>query len=192
MACMLLCEVSEPNFTGGDMRYGIQLRGKRVAPRYAAAQTIRLVNMRRGYVSAQAEVPAVGQSWVDLFNLLAEHKVDILVCGGIDMASRESLSAGGITVIDNVACSADQVLGATPEIDARYEAAWLRQVRERGVGEDDLASALERMKEDDKSTLGSQMECLKEIGFEMVDCWYKNFGLVVYAGRKRISNREDR
>ncbi len=94
------------------MRYGIQLRGKRVAPRYAAAQTIRLVTMRRGYVSAQAEVPAVGQSWVDLFNLLAEHKVDILVCGGIDMASRESLSAGGITVIDNVACSADEVVAA--------------------------------------------------------------------------------
>jgi uncharacterized metal-binding protein/predicted Fe-Mo cluster-binding NifX family protein len=94
------------------MRYGIQLRGKRVAPRYAAAETIRLVTIHRGHVSAQAEVPAVGQSWVDLFNLLAEHKVDALVCGGIDIVTRESLSAGGITVIDNVACAVDEVVAA--------------------------------------------------------------------------------
>jgi tRNA (cmo5U34)-methyltransferase len=98
----------------------------------------------------------------------------------------------GVLCEGGVFINADQVLGATPEIDAQYKAAWLRQVRERGVGEGDLASALERMKEDEMSTLGSQMQSLQEIGFEMVDCWYKNFGLVVYAGRKRIGNREGR
>jgi tRNA (cmo5U34)-methyltransferase len=98
----------------------------------------------------------------------------------------------GVLCEGGVFINADQVLGATPEIDAQYKAAWLRQVRERGVGESDLASALERMKEDEMSTLSSQMKYLEEIGFEMVDCWYKNFGLVVYGGRKRTSNREDR
>ena len=86
---------------------------------------------------------------------------------------------------EGVFVNADQVLGATPEIDAQYKAAWLRQVREEGVAEGDLAAALERMKEDEMSTLASQMKCLEDIGFQMVDCWYKNYGFVVYAGRKR-------
>jgi hypothetical protein len=33
--------------------------------------------------------------------------------------------------------------------------------------------------------LSSQMKWLENIGFEMVNCWYKNYGFVVYSGRKR-------
>jgi len=94
------------------MRYGIQLRGQRVAPRYASAQTLRVVTLRRGFVIAQAEVPAVGNSWADLLKLLNEHQVDVLICGGIETATRESLNSAGITVVENVACSADEALTA--------------------------------------------------------------------------------
>jgi tRNA (cmo5U34)-methyltransferase len=90
----------------------------------------------------------------------------------------EVLCDGGVFI------NADQVLGATPEIDERYKAAWLRQVREQGVEEGDLAAALERMREDEMSTLGSQLRELEEIGFRMVNCWYKNYGFAVYSGRK--------
>jgi len=90
---------------------------------------------------------------------------------------------------EGVFINADQVLGATAEIDEQYKAAWLRQVREQGAGEGDLAAALERMKEDEMSTLGSQMSTLEDIGFRMVDCWYKNHGFVVYAGRKSGSGQ---
>ena len=86
---------------------------------------------------------------------------------------------------EGVFINADQVLGMTPEIDEEYKAAWLRQVRERGVDEVDLAAALGRMEEDEMSTLGLQMKYLEDIGFGMVHCWYKNYGFVVYAGRKR-------
>jgi hypothetical protein len=58
-------------------------------------------------------------------------------------------------------------------------------VRSKGVSEDDLAAALERMGEDKMSMLSSQMKCLENISFEMVNCWYKNYGFVVYSGRKR-------
>jgi tRNA (cmo5U34)-methyltransferase len=88
---------------------------------------------------------------------------------------------------EGVFVNADQVLGATAEIDEQYKAAWLRQVREQGVRESDLAAALERMKEDEMSTLDSQLKFLEEVGFGIVDCWYKNFGFVVYAGRKGSS-----
>ena len=83
-----------------------------------------------------------------------------------------------------VFANADQVLGSTPEIEARYRETWLRQVRERGVGEEDLAAALVRMREDKPSTLEEQKAWLKEAGFRQVDCPYRNYSFAVYGGRK--------
>jgi tRNA (cmo5U34)-methyltransferase len=59
-------------------------------------------------------------------------------------------------------------------------------VRERGVGEEDLAAALVRMREDKPSTLEEQKAWLKEVGFRQVDCPYKNYSFAVYGGRKRV------
>jgi tRNA (cmo5U34)-methyltransferase len=89
-----------------------------------------------------------------------------------------TLCAGGVFV------NADQVLGSTPEIEARYREMWLCQVRERGVGEEDLAAALVRMGEDKPSTLEEQTAWLEEAGFWQVDCPYKNYSFAVYGGRK--------
>ena len=90
------------------------------------------------------------------------------------------LCDGGVFV------NADQILGSTPEIEARYRETWLRQVREREVGEEDLAAALMRMKEDKMSTLEEQEAWLEETGFRQVDCPYKNYGFAVYGGRKQV------
>ena len=82
--------------------------------------------------------------------------------------------------------NADQVLGSTPEIEALYRETWLRQVRESGVGEVDLAAALVRMREDKPSTLEEQKAWLEEAGFRQVDCPYKNHGFAVYDGCKQV------
>ncbi len=95
------------------------------------------------------------------------------------------LRDGGIFI------NADQVLGYTPQIEARYREAWLRQVSERGVSEDDLAAALGRMKEDKPSTLDEQKAWLEEAGFEQVDCLYKNYGFAVYGGYKRVNHGKE-
>jgi tRNA (cmo5U34)-methyltransferase len=110
---------------------------------------------------------------------LSIHHVDDGAKRGLFQRVYDVLRQEGIFI------NADQVLGATPEIDREYHRAWLRQVRSKGVSEDDLAAALERMGEDKMSTLGSQMKWLEDAGFEMVDCWYKSHGFVVYSGRKR-------
>ena len=89
-----------------------------------------------------------------------------------------ALCDGGVSV------NADQVLGSTPEIEARYRETWLRQVRERGVGEEDLAAALVRMWEDKPSTLEEQKAWLEEAGFRQVDCPYRNYSFAVYGGCK--------
>lgn len=91
-----------------------------------------------------------------------------------------ALCDGGVFV------NADQILGSTLEIEARYRETWLRQVRERGVGEEDLAAALVRMREDKPSTLEEQKAWLEEAGFRQVDCPYKNHGFAVYGGRKQV------
>ncbi len=124
-----------------------------------------------------AEGPLWGQ-YEAVVSALAIHHVNDEGKQRLFQGVYDVLCDGGVFI------NADQVLGATPEIDEAYKAAWLRQVREHGVGEGDLAAALERMKEDEMSTLGLQMKYLEDIGFRMVNCGYENHGFVVYAGRK--------
>ncbi len=90
----------------------------------------------------------------------------------------------GVLCDDGVFVNADQVLGSTPEIEACCRETWLRQVRGRGVSEEDLAAALVRMREDRPSTLEEQKAWLEEAGFRQVDCPYKNYSFAVYGGRK--------
>jgi tRNA (cmo5U34)-methyltransferase len=92
----------------------------------------------------------------------------------------------GVLCDGGVFVNADQVLGYTPEIEALYRETWLRQVRGSGVGEEDLAAAFVRMREDKPSTLEEQEAWLEEAGFRQVDCPYKNYGFAVYGGRKRV------
>ncbi|ASQ90468.1 methyltransferase type 11 [Prosthecochloris sp. GSB1] len=89
-----------------------------------------------------------------------------------------ALNNGGLFI------NADQVLGETARIEEMYRKTWLRQVKENGVSDSTLASALERMKEDKMSTLSSQLSWMKNAGFADVNCWYKNYSFAVYSGRK--------
>ena len=80
--------------------------------------------------------------------------------------------------------NADQVLGETPDIESAYNAAWERQIREAGATDEEISGAHERMKEDDMSTLSSQLQWLKDAGFHTVNCWYQNYSFAVFSGVK--------
>lgn len=90
----------------------------------------------------------------------------------------EHLKPGGIFI------NADQVLGETADIDKVYRETWIEQVKKRGIDQDELNAAFERMKEDKMSTLSSQIQWLKETGFVNVNCWFKNYSFAVYSGAK--------
>ncbi len=90
----------------------------------------------------------------------------------------ERLAPGGIFV------NADQVLGETPEIDARYCATWVGAVRESGISSEAMWAAFERTKVDRMSPLNPQLEWLREIGFTEVACWFHHYSFVVFSGRK--------
>ena len=80
--------------------------------------------------------------------------------------------------------NADQVRGATPRLEAIYKAAWLAQVRERGVSPEDLEAAQERMKLDRTDTLEDQLAWLREIGFCDVGCFFQHYMFAVFGGLK--------
>jgi tRNA (cmo5U34)-methyltransferase len=90
----------------------------------------------------------------------------------------EWLTPGGIFI------NADQVLGETPEIDARFCATWVGAVRQSGIAPEAMWAAFERTKVDRMSPLKPQLEWLREIGFREVACWFQHYSFVVFSGRK--------
>lgn len=90
----------------------------------------------------------------------------------------QSLKAGGFFV------NADQVLGVTPEHEAKLEARWEMQVRALGCTEAEIEAAKQRMEADDPATLEFQLQALRDAGFQDVECWYKNGRFTVYSGVK--------
>ena len=128
-------------------------------------------------VADYSQVPLAGRfevivSALSIHHLSNEYKVALF--GQI----YEALIGGGFFI------NADQVAGSTQKIEKCYQKAWLQQVRKRGVSDEDLAVALERMKEDKAATLESQLRWLEEAGFQDVDCWYKSYGFAVFGGHK--------
>lgn len=90
----------------------------------------------------------------------------------------DSLQPGGIFI------NADQILGATPEIERRYEETWLKHARAAGCTDDEIEIAIERMKADRTSTLRDQLSTLRKVGFNEVNCWYQFYRYATYSGTK--------
>jgi uncharacterized metal-binding protein/predicted Fe-Mo cluster-binding NifX family protein len=94
------------------MRFAIPILGERIAPRYTIARTALLVTLSRNRLTSQIVVPIRITARVDLSEFLAQYQIDTLVCGGISKSDKESLLARDISIIDNVACSIDQIIEA--------------------------------------------------------------------------------
>ena len=85
---------------------------------------------------------------------------------------------------DGVFINADQVAGPTPELERRYQAIWLRQVRSNGATPEQIEAALYRMREDRCAPVEEQLQWMREAGFEDADCWYKENRFAVMAGSR--------
>jgi len=90
----------------------------------------------------------------------------------------DALVGGGVFV------NADQASSESPQAEESYREWWLGRVREAGVGEKELAAALERIRADKNATLKAQFAWMQEAGFRDIACDYENKRFVVYRGRK--------
>jgi tRNA (cmo5U34)-methyltransferase len=128
-------------------------------------------------VSDYSHAPIGGRYDAIVSALLIHHLADADK-RGLFARIHAALNQGGIFI------NAEQVMGSTPQAERRNRTTWLRQVRERGVTEGDLAAALERMKHDRMAPLEVQLRWLSEAGFRDVDCAYKSWMFAVYCGSK--------
>lgn len=88
------------------------------------------------------------------------------------------LNPGGMFV------NADQVLGKTANLEKLYRQNWLDSVIAKGISQEDLKAAQNRMEFDRMTPLDIQLAWLDVAGFQDVDCWYKNFSFAVFGGYK--------
>ncbi len=89
-----------------------------------------------------------------------------------------ALAPGGVFV------NADNVTAEDPAVQARDRAAWVAAIRASGLGEAELAAAMERTKVDILAPLAAQLAWLRAAGFAEVDCSYKWRLFAVFSGRR--------
>lgn len=94
------------------MRYGVPLLGDRVAPRCTYADSVMLFVLRHNKVRTENKVSFNNHNLFDLRELLSDYRVDTLICGGISRENKEFLQARRIEIIDNVACTLDEIINA--------------------------------------------------------------------------------
>jgi tRNA (cmo5U34)-methyltransferase len=80
--------------------------------------------------------------------------------------------------------NADLVKGETDKTEQIYHDMWMNWIQEAGLSKHELSGIIDRMQYDKPSSLSDQLQWLREIGFQDVDCYYKYFNFAVYSGRK--------
>jgi tRNA (cmo5U34)-methyltransferase len=90
-----------------------------------------------------------------------------------------ALLPGGVFV------NAEQVAGPTAELEQRYKALWLQQVRDAGATPEQIEASLYRQREDRCASVEDQLRWMRQAGFADADCWYKENRFAVIAGTRR-------
>ncbi|MFB6344953.1 MAG: trans-aconitate 2-methyltransferase [bacterium] len=88
------------------------------------------------------------------------------------------LKPGGVFTFGTVLKASDS------DVREEYRKNWLQYSRKNDVPEAVIEDALERVAKHKRATLNEHINWLKAAGFNCVDCWYKNYGLAVFSGKK--------
>jgi tRNA (cmo5U34)-methyltransferase len=79
----------------------------------------------------------------------------------------------------------DQIKAPDEYFHELYGSTWLKQVRQNGASEQQIQASIQRRKDFDKdSTLGDQLNWLKDAGFENADCLYHHYFVGVFLALK--------
>jgi tRNA (cmo5U34)-methyltransferase len=116
--------------------------------------------------------------WDAVVSALAIHHVEDTPKRRLFAQVHERLAPGGVFV------NAEQVAGPTPRLDELY-AGWHRtRSAQLGTTAREWADAERRMSYDHLATLESQLQWLRDAGFEDVDCLFKQYAFAVIVGRR--------
>jgi tRNA (cmo5U34)-methyltransferase len=109
---------------------------------------------------------------------LAIHHLDDAGKASLYSRSLEALRPGGAFV------NAEQVLGDTPALDALLWRWHEHEARALGATDEQWAAAVERMTHDRCATVGTNLELLRDAGFEDVSAHFADGRFAVLAGRR--------
>jgi len=115
--------------------------------------------------------------WDAIVSALAIHHLADRDKANLFTHVREGLAPGGVFV------NAEQVAGATPELEAYNLRHHERCARRLGSDDAEWAAALERMRHDRKVTVEWHLERLREAGFSDADCLFKDHSFAVLVAR---------
>ncbi len=96
-----------------------------------------------------------------------------------------ALRPGGVFV------NAEQVLGPTLTLEARYKAFWLQHARAAEATEQQISESIFRQEADRSVTVDQQLAWMRSSGFEEVDCWFKSGRFAVMSGSKPMLQQEN-
>ena len=131
------------------------------------------------YTQADYAIEPIPASVCAIVSSLSIHHLDDEAKRHVFRKACEALKPRGVFV------NADQVAGPTPELDDRYRALWLQQVRALGATEQQITDSLYRQQQDRCVDVGRQLTWMREAGFADADCWYKEARFAVLAGTRR-------
>jgi uncharacterized metal-binding protein len=94
------------------MIVGVAVYNGRVAPRCVCTDRLLLLTLRRGRVKERRTVKVSVDTPLRLAEMLEQHRVGTFVCGGLHRDARDVLEDLGVQIVDNVACSASDAVGA--------------------------------------------------------------------------------
>jgi tRNA (cmo5U34)-methyltransferase len=110
---------------------------------------------------------------------LAIHHLDDDGKRSLCSRAHDALRPGGVFV------NAEQVLGATPELDALLWRWHEREARALGATDEEWAAAVQRMTHDRCSTVETNLALLDAAGFGDVSVHFADGRFAVFAGRRR-------
>jgi tRNA (cmo5U34)-methyltransferase len=139
-----------------------------------------LVDAKLTFVEADYVVEPLPQENCAIVSSLSIHHIEDEDKRALVKKAYAALKPNGVFV------NADQVAGPTSELELRYKALWLEQVRALGATEEQVGASLYRQREDRCASVETQLEWMRAAGFADADCWYKEGRLAVMAGTKRF------
>jgi tRNA (cmo5U34)-methyltransferase len=113
-----------------------------------------------------------------IVSALAIHHLDDAAKASLYARVHDVLRPGGVLV------NAEQVLGATPALDALLRRWHEREARALGATDAEWAAAVERMRHDRCATADAQLEMLRAAGFADVSTHFADGRFAVLAGRR--------
>jgi len=130
------------------------------------------------YTQADYAIEPIPTSVCAVVSSLSIHHLDDEAKRHVFRKAHEALKPRGIFV------NADQVAAPTPELNDRYRALWLHQVRALGATEQQITDSLYRQQQDRCVDVRRQLTWMREAGFADADCWYKEARFAVLAGTR--------